>query len=298
MTTTFHIPQGPLVEADWLKAHAHHTIILDASIIRVPKSDGTTSFVPGFATFDSRHIQGARFADLFAAFSNPEAPFPFTIPTTDQLERAARTIGINNDSTLVIYDQLNGAYAARLWFVFLIYGFRGARVLNGGLRAWITAGGTTETGPASFVATKGDFTAAARADLLVDTPTVLKLVTSGDTTTHPLICGLRTAQFFSTGNADTRLGHIPGSRNLPYPDLIGPDGRLDAARTIRAVTALNLPPHCMPILYCGGGINAAGLALAMTAAQLPFGRLYDDSMSGWTADPTHPVARSDGPTAP
>ncbi|MFS3137828.1 hypothetical protein ACLRDC_21185 [Gluconacetobacter sacchari] len=126
---------------------------------------------------------------------------------------------------------------------------------------------------------------------------VLNLVTSRDST-HPLICGLRHAQFSGAGSSDRRLGHISGSHNLPYPDLLGPDGRLDAARTIQAVAALNLPSHCAPILYCGGGINAAGLALAMAAAHLPFGRLYDDSMNGWIADPARPVARNGGSITP
>ncbi|MFS3137827.1 rhodanese-like domain-containing protein [Gluconacetobacter sacchari] len=91
----------------------------------MPGPDGTTGFAPGLAAFEGGHIRDARFAD-------PGAPFPFTMPTAGQLERAARAVGIDNDSTLVIYDQLNGAYAARLWFVFMAYGFRNARVLNGG----------------------------------------------------------------------------------------------------------------------------------------------------------------------
>jgi len=108
----------------------------------------------------------------------------------------------------------------------------------------------------------------------------------------PLVCGLRTVQFTGADSDDPRQGHIPGSINLPFPDL-APGGRIDVSYTKTALQQLGIGPDTVPVLYCGGGINAAGLALALTAAGHPDWRIYDDSMSGWRARPDLPVAKGE-----
>lgn len=255
--------------------------------------NGRTGFLPGDAVFARGHIPGARFADLFARFSDPAAPYAFTCPTKAGLEAAAQDVGIDNDSMVVTYDPMGGAYAARVWTVLRAFGHSNIRVLNGGLAAWKNAGGAIDIGPASCFE-RGNFKAAHGQRTFVGADEVLDLIGGGVSTETPLICGLRAEQFTGADSTDPRRGHIPTSVNLPFPDLLGPDDRLEVARVSNALTALSLTKGIAPVLYCGGGINAAGLALALALAGVDDVKIYDDSMNGWRDNPELPVEDGDG----
>jgi thiosulfate/3-mercaptopyruvate sulfurtransferase len=282
----------PLVDAAWLKAHHDDVLILDASIDRNPKADGNSQFRPGGRVFEEGHIPGARFADLFAAFSDPDAPFPFTRPSLRQVEAEARAVGINNDSTVVVYDTLGGAWAARLWWVLLSFGLADIRVLNGGLKAWTAIGGAIETGPADSVP-PGNFVARALDGFFVGKEEVLALLET-DGPRRPLVCGVRHEQYTGLGSDDPRAGHIPGSISLPYHALVGEDGLIDIARVKALIREKGLDDGAEPVLYCGGGVNAAGLALALGAVGQFNPAIYDGSLNEWKADPDLPLVRGDG----
>ena len=284
------LPDTPLVEADWLRDNLDAVIVLDCSVERIEGEQGQTLFAPGQAVFERGHIQGARFADVMQAFSDPQARYPFTCPSQAGVEAAARKVGIDDDSIVVAYDTLGGPYAARLWCVLTAFGFSNIRVLNGGLKAWTAGGGAIETGPAAPVET-GNVSATRQPDMFVDAAYVMELVTHADSK-EPLICALRSAQFLGEGSTNPRRGHIPTSLNLPYPDLLGSDGRIEAAHVREAFASLRLGRDIAPVLYCGGGINAAGLALALRLIGVENVKIYDDSMNGWLADPNLPVVYS------
>ncbi|QEW23098.1 3-mercaptopyruvate sulfurtransferase (plasmid) [Paracoccaceae bacterium] len=294
MTRAPDLPASLLVDPDWLADAVERVVVLDASVARIDRPGGVTGFASGADVFAGEHLPGAQLADLFGGFSDMDAPLSFTRPSPEALERSARALGVNNDSVVVVYDRLGGAYAARIWLLFHSVGFDRVRVLNGGLQAWKTSGYAVETGPAASVA-PGDFSVGPlRADF-VTTDDVARMVSDGADAMQPLVCGLRPPQFTGEGSDDPRLGHIPGSVNLPFPELLDGDGKLDLDRFQDRFNALDLAMDAVPVLYCGGGINAAGLALALAATGHREFRVYDDSMSGWTADPARPVARGDAP---
>lgn len=280
------LPATPLVEVAWLREHAQDVVVLDCSVDRLPRADGGTDFAPGDALFARGHIPGARFADVMQAFSDPAARFPFTCPSRAQFEQAARALGLAETSAIVAYDDLGGPYAARLWCLFRAFGLSNIRVLNGGFGAWKTGGHAVETGAAAPVA-PGTLAARHAPDLFVGTEDVARMIAHPTTPEAPLLCGLRTAQF--------EAGHIPGSLNLPYPDLLGPDGRLEPGRVEATLASTGLGHGIHPILYCGGGINAAGLALALSLIGIENVKIYDDSMNGWKADATRPIATGAAP---
>ncbi|MFE3836183.1 sulfurtransferase [Pseudogemmobacter sonorensis] len=284
---------SPLVEVDWLAERPGGAIVLDASVARIDRGAGATEFAPGPDVFAAGHIPGARFADLMRAFSDPGARFSFAAPSASRLQAAARAVGIEDGSTVVTYDSMGGAYAARLWYLLRGHGLARVHVLNGGLQAWKAAGHPVETGgpPAAL---PGDFTARARPGLFVGTAEVRELIKAGADPARPLICALRPEQYRGDGSADPRRGHIPTSVNIAYPALLGADGRLEPERLRSALARLGLHPPFVPVLYCGGGINAAGLALAFELIGIRDLRIYDDSMSGWRADPNLPVEAGAG----
>ncbi|MCB8875865.1 sulfurtransferase [Acidisoma silvae] len=279
---------SPLVEADWLIAHRASVVVLDCSVARIPGPDGRTDFGPGGDAFARGHIPGARFADVMQAFSDASARYPFTCPTRAGFDHAAQALGLNADSDIVAYDTLGGPYAARLWCVFRAFGLTNIRVLNGGLAAWQSAGGAVETGDAAPVPA-GTLAATQEPNLFVDAAYVAAMIGQGNIPGQPLLCGLRGAQYRGEGSTDPRRGHIPTSLNLPFPDLLDSTGRLTPERVEAALSALGLSHDIAPVLYCGGGINAAGLALALSLVGIGDVKIYDDSMNGWRDDLSLPV---------
>lgn len=264
------LPAAPLVSAAWLAAHKDKVLRLDASVSR--REGG---YFPGQDVFAAGHIPGAGFADLVGEFSDPAAPLPFTCPGTAPFQRAARAAGIGRDTDVVVYDSLSGAWAARLWWLLRAFGHERVRVLDGGLTAWARAGGTIATGAAPAPA-QGDFTARPQPGFFLSADEMQARIG-----VVPMLCATRPAEYAA--------GHIPASLNLPYAALLAADGTLDVQVAAQAWRRLELPAQGGMALYCGGGINAAGLALAFTALGHQDLAIYDGSLNEWRADPARPL---------
>lgn len=288
------VTASPLVDAARLRSHlgARGLVVLDATVDKT--ADGR--YVSGHAGFvDDGRIPGSRHADLIADFSDPQAPFPFTRPDAGAFEAGARALGICADSTVVVYDRRGGAWAARVWWLLRSFGHDDVGVLDGGLRAWVDAGGEVETGVV-VPPRAGDFRATVRDGYFADTDAVRAAMNGDDPA--GLVCALGRDVFEGRATVAGRAGHIPGSVNVPYPDLLDPTGHIDAHRVRAAVAELDrLPGRAAGravIGYCGGGINAAGLALALSVVGITTVEVYDGSLSEWNADPGNPLEIVDG----
>lgn len=280
------LPAGPLVSANWLAVHIQQTLVLDCSVTRSSGMDGQSRFFSGEAVYLQRHIPGAQFADLFDGFSASDAQYPFTAPDAASLTLALQRLGVNQNSRIITYDQCGGAYAARVWYLLrVVYGFDNVRVLDGGFAAWQRTIDKLEQG-AGRITSSGNIQLNNNPTGLVSTDEVLAAQQSGEI---PLICALRSEAF-------TQNAHIPGSYNVPYPSVLDEQGRIDSHRLTEQWAALGLDDSVRPILYCGGGINAAGLALALVAMGYPLTelKLYDDSLNGWLDNPALPQATGSG----
>ncbi|MEV6345214.1 rhodanese-like domain-containing protein [Actinoplanes sp. NPDC051851] len=247
---------GPLVSAAWLADHLGEVTVLDASIHRT-----ATGFAPGREAFAAGHIPSARFADLVTDFSDPDAPFPFTLPSVERLRSVALLSGVRNRKRVIVYDRNGGAWAARIWWLLRVHGFASVSVLDGGFRAWT---GPVETGIPAPLSEVGELTLHSPSE---QATADLDEVARAEPGT--LVCALRAEQFAAE--------HIPGSVNVPYLALLRDDGTIDLDR------ARSSAVEASSIVYCGGGINAAGLILALVAAGLPAPRLFDGSLNAWRA---------------
>lgn len=288
MTELITLPAAPLVEADWLLANQSDVTLLDASIVRKQDADGSVWFAPGLPFYRQQHLPGALFADLHHQFSQPTAARPFTCPSRSQLQQALRQLGVNQQTTLVLYDQAGGAWAARLWFLLsVVAGLSRVRVLNGGLSAWRGVGGQTVSGEPPAPAPGNITLTTFNPQALLSSDQVAALAQHPDPQ-RPLLCALRHLQY--------QDGHIPASRSAPYPATLDEQGRIDRQKIADLRQQLALATDAQPVLYCGGGINAAGLALALVADGFPPQQLaiYDDSLSGWRAD-ARPLSSGDEP---
>ena len=123
-----------LVSAIWLNEHLsdENLIILDSS---------PTSNVSGLKSdLDGLIIPGARYFDLKGHFSDPKSPYPNTLPSPVDFEKAARSLGINTNSEIIIYDNLGVYTSPRVWWMFKSMGHDRVSVLDGGLAEWVKNG--------------------------------------------------------------------------------------------------------------------------------------------------------------
>lgn len=275
-----------LVSTTWLlkRLDSRDIAIVDASVVKGPGADDP--WLSDRAAFEAGHIPGARFANLVSDFSDSSAPFAFTWPTAAQFAAAAGAIGLTNRQQIVVYDNSTGIWAARLWWLFKAFGHDDVSVLDGGLTAWRAEGGPLERGPRAHE--PADFAARERPGFFVDKGEV-RAIAEGRAR-GLLVCVLRPPVFAGTEQTYSRPGHIPSSVNFPYIDLIGPDNRLKPESALRTALAPLVEAGERVVLYCGGGVTAAGTALVLTLLGARNFSIYDGSLSEWSADPNLAMA--------
>jgi thiosulfate/3-mercaptopyruvate sulfurtransferase len=253
--------------------------ILDGTVLLdFPPGGGPPTVTSGRAGFDAGHVPGAVFADLIVDLSDPTSGLHFTVPSPERFADAISALGVRDDSRVVVYDQGRTMWATRLWWLLRYFGFDDVRVLDGGLPAWTAAGGELSTEPSAYP--PGSFTPRPRPELLATTDDVLEAMSDGAT------CVVN-----ALDEETYRAGRIPGSAHLAASALLDPDtGRVRPVRELRDVIDAVVPDGGpAPIAYCGGGIAATLDVFALALAGRGDARLYDGSMSDWTADPSRPV---------
>ena len=283
--------RSPLVSTAWLgQAAAADAVVVDASVfLDPPSAAGAGAFRSGReAVVDEGHSPSARFADLFAAVSDPNSPLPVTRPTREQFEQAAGALAITPDTHVVIYDRLVGQWASRLWWVFRSFGHARVSVLDGGLKRYVAEGGALESGeqadvdPVQYVAPDATHHVATKQD-------VLDIV--GQQTDGVLVCLLQAPDFEGAISVRQRAGHIPRSVNVPFNRLLDQTtNRLKSPEQLKVIFAEATGLDGRPIItYCGGGIASTLGALALASIGYDNTAEYDGSLAEWVSDDTLPM---------
>ena len=278
----------PLITATELRAlldSAQPPLLLDCGFDLANPSAGEQDYQTG-------HLPGARYLHLDRDLSAPKsAAGPIQggrhpLPSLAMLAERAGAWGVTPERLVVCYDRQGGPYAARAWWMLRWLGHAQVRVLDGGVNAWLTAGGTLDTGVAPAPAA-GPYPARAPAMPTVDAPTLLASLDSVQ------VLDARAPERYrgEVEPLDAQAGHIPGARNRFFKDNLSADGRFKSVDELRQeFLALGLLPGQV-IHQCGSGVTACHNLLAMALAGLGDARLYPGSWSEWSADPTRPVAR-------
>ena len=236
--------------------------------------------------YDRGHLPGAVFVDLDRDLSAPPAPEGrggrHSLPDPAALQAAMRRAGVRGDRPVVAYDQGEPGGAARAWWLLGWFGHPDGRVLDGGLPAWVAAGLPLATGDPD--PEPGDFTARPGGRWLLDAAGAADLAATG------LLLDARAPARYQglEEPVDPVAGHIPGARNAPLPDLL--QGRALRRRLADLGAGGGVPVGA----YCGSGVVAAHLVLALEAAGIP-AALYAGSWSDWITDPSRPVATGPEP---
>ena len=279
----------PIVSTQWLADHlgAEQVVVLDATVLNYVQPNRRPGYLSGHESYVvNGHVPGAVFADVIEDLSDPQAKFPFTKPSADRFAAAVGALGIDNETSVIVYDAAVGQWASRVWWLFRAFGYDRVAVLNGGLSAWTREGRETDIGhveptPASFAATERPELWAEKADV--------EAIVSG-AASGALVCGIPPKEFSGEESHRARAGHIPGS-------LSAPAGRLVDRATNTFLSSAQLTETFAPVLdddrivvYCNGGIAAAADALALTVIGHQNVVLYDGSLNEWASDQDAPLA--------
>jgi len=228
------------------------------------------------ALYGQSHIPGAVFFDI-DAISDHTTNLPHMAPSPEAFAEAVGALGVSEDATVVVYDRQGLFSAARVWWIFRLMGHRDVRILRGGLPAWLAAGyGVTD---AQTMVNTVVYTTQ------LDDKKNIEINELRETVDVDLVVldARPAARFAGTApepRAGLRSGHMPGSRSLPFTELIR-DGALKPADELRTILEAKGVDDCATVVTtCGSGVTAAVISLALAEIGRE-ARLYDGSWAQW-----------------
>jgi thiosulfate/3-mercaptopyruvate sulfurtransferase len=275
----------PLISTDWLAAHIDDpkVRIIDASykmpgVLPLPSDDYLRAHIPGAVFFNVNTI------------ADPDDPRPHMFPSEKQFARDVSALGISSGDTVVAYDSGAWVAAPRAWWMFLSFGHRDVKVLDGGLQKWLREGRPTHSGqvapkPGKFQAKLDSRFVRSKQQLLGNLEARAEQLV--DARPRPRFEGTVAEPW-----PGRRSGHIPGSRNLPYAELFDPNTglmkSLDDLRQAFTGAGVNLGKPI--VTTCGSGVSALVVTLALYRLGVRGTALYDGSWAEWGLPDGPPVA--------
>jgi thiosulfate/3-mercaptopyruvate sulfurtransferase len=249
----------------------------------------------GLEMFLKSHLPGAHYADvqgdLCGSVADGINAGRHPLPPRERVAEWMGQHGVDNHTQVVVYDQQQANYCARLWWLLKWCGHEAVAVLDGGLAAWQAAGHAVSSGPAEAVPACTLALRDARVDWLT-TQQVAASLGKG-----PVIVDARARPRYlgETEPLDPVAGHIPGARNRPFQLNLQADGLFKPAAQLREefLALLAGQDPAQVIHQCGSGISAIPNLLAMEVAGLGRARLYPGSWSEWCNTPGLPCAKGD-----
>ncbi len=264
-----------LVSTDWLAAHLKDPDlrVIDASWY-LPGSDRDAK-----AEYDAGHIPGARFFDI-DAISDSASSLPHMAPPVEKFMSRMRAMGVGDGHQVVVYDGAGLFSAARVWWLFRLMGKTDIAVLDGGFPKWKAEGHETEDMPP--IVKDRHMTAIRQNHLIRD---VTQVAAASKLRDWQIVDARGAGRF--RGDAPEirpglRSGHIPGSLNLPYDQLLTADGTMKRGDDLaKAFTDAGVDLERRVITTCGSGVTASVLALGLEILGHRDWSLYDGSWSEW-----------------
>jgi thiosulfate/3-mercaptopyruvate sulfurtransferase len=267
----------PVVDAAWLREHRDEVVLADVRWYL----DGRS----GRAAYDTGHVPGAVFVDLdrWLAAHGSETEGRHPLPDAAVFAEGMSQLGIGDNDTVIAYDDAGGVIAARLVWMLRVTG-HAAALLDGGIQAY--AGPLETVSPARPAA--------------VFRPRAwpAEHLAGIDDATDPanVVLDARNRDRYRGENepVEPRPGHIPGARNLPCRENVGPDGTfLSVDELRRRFMEVGVGDGSPVVSYCGSGVTACHNLLALELAGFPHGRLYPGSFSQYSRLSGRPVATGD-----
>lgn len=277
-------PEGPLVTGEWLEHNLEHprVRVLD---VRGRHPSSTLAHAKR-DEYSAAHIPGSVFIDWEHDFVDADDPVPVQLAGADAFVARAGELGIGDQDLIVTYDDYYGIFAARVAWAFRYYGAE-SRVLDGGWSTWVderhpTSPETVDRRPARFIANP-------RPKLRRTLAEVKEARARGAT-----LVDARPRHLFLGEWGAANTGHIPGSRCLPYQELVdGATGLWAApAAVARLARDAGIDPDRPPrelIATCGSGVSATVALLALERIGIHADGVYDGSFNEWSSSEDQPI---------
>ncbi len=280
---------APLVTAEWLKerTQAPDIKIVDASWIPPFLNPEKT----GRELYETAHIPGAVYFDI-DEIADTSSNLPHMMSDKDQFIQHMQKLGLGDGYRIVVYDQNRFCASARAWWMLRVMGHKDVVVLDGGLSAWVDAGGQTEDLLPNTIEPR-QFTAN-RAPTLEKNITEMRMIVEN---ASAQIIDARGEKRFTGEAPEPRKGlssgHMPGALNLPSDKLIDAHGKLLPLEQLKAAFRATGADLEKPIVTtCGSGVTASILALALARIGREDVAVYDGSWSEWASSPDCPIEKN------
>ena len=285
-----------LVDTGWLQDHLEdpnlRVVDIRGYVKKTDLGDGRqeAEYLPARQEYDEAHVPGAVFVDWTRDITDPDDPVPAQISPPDRFADLMGSLGIGDDTHVVVYDHAGGQFATRLWWALTLYGHDRASVLDGGWNKW-TAEGRPTTGevPSSAPAT---FTPQTRNGWRKEAEEVLAASRTGEA----LVLDARDEGQYTGAvtRGEGRPGHVPGARHLHADGLFGPDGTFLSDKELEEklrVAGVPEDREAPVVAYCNGGVAATVPLFALH--RLGYRNLanYDGSWNEWGVREDLPAER-------
>lgn len=282
----------------------YNTIISAAQLADIAANDDVRIFDCRFSLKDPQgglnnyqqgHIPGAQFADMDTQLSSSmtETSGRHPLPQEEVFLEQLRAWGISESTQVVAYDDISGAFAARLWWLLRWVGHQKVAVLDGGLQQWEALGLSLSHDAVQFP--RGDFAGKANIQWVLDIESVRTELAANNIT----LIDARAADRYTGKDqkTDPVPGHIPGAINLPFGGNLNEQGLFASSETIKKRFNQVIRDQAIDqvVNMCGSGVTACHNLLAMEIAGFAPTKLFVGSWSQWIRDPSRPIATGEEP---
>lgn len=277
----------PLTTAKWVAEH------LDDPKVRVvdirghvaPATDPLPHYYNHKEDYEKSHIPGAVFVDWVHELTDPDDPRHAQIAKPERFAELMKRLGIDDDTHVVVYDDADSMFAARLWWALNYYGHEAVQVLDGGWKKWTAE--NLPTSPEVPTVEGKQFTPRPNPSIYRNGEQVEQRLG-----TDTVLVDVRTTgEFAGKASRAARAGHIPGAVNQPRTNLVNADGTLPTPEELRVKFAdVGITPETPEIVtYCNGGVSGSYGLLALKIAGFDNVALYDGSWKDWGNDESKPI---------
>lgn len=274
-----------LVSTNWLSDNLGdpNIRILDASW-HLPNAERNAK-----EEFKISHIPGALFFDI-DEIADLDIPLPHMMPSNEKMSSRLRAMGIKETDHVIVYDDSLFSSAARVWFMFKNFGHEKVSILDGGMAKWRTEGKDTESSIQSFGSSH--YSATKDKSRIRDRQQILENIESAS---EQVVDARAKGRFEGTApepRPDSRSGHIPGSFNVPFSDLLNENGTYKNKDALKEVFENSGVDLSKPVVTsCGSGITACVLLFALDRIGHKDNALYDGSWAEWGTRNDTPIVK-------
>jgi thiosulfate/3-mercaptopyruvate sulfurtransferase len=279
----------PIVSTDWLHEYLDvpNLRIVDIRGHVIPASEPKPHYFAHHAEYTESHIPGAVFVDWVLDITDPDSPNQGHIAQPKAYAALMSRLGIGDDTTVVIYDDAQSMFSARMWWSLQYYGHSHAAILDGGWNKWVAEQRPITAEIPSMQ--PAQFTARPQSAIRTTIDQVAQVV-AGECS--GVLMDVRSPEEFAGKSSRAkRMGHIPGAVNLPRSEMVNKDGTLPTTdqirETLRKAGITSESPQV--IVYCNAGVSASYGYLMLQLAGIQHVSNFDGSWKEWGNDETHPI---------